>query len=92
MIGLLNLYYHWDFFSSLADSSPFVQSTNEGTIIMLLYVEHMLVTGSSSTMVSKFLVPKFKFAIKGLGDVHYFLGVEIKTIVAGLFLTLKEIC
>lgn len=79
------------FISNLADSSLFVQSTTDGIIILLLNVDDMLVRGSFAVMVVHFLdLLKSEFAIKDLGDVHYFLGVEIKATETRLLLTQKR--
>lgn len=51
----------------------------------------MLGLTSSPFMVLLFLdLLKSEFGIKDLGDVHYFLGVEIKVTVTGLFLPQKR--
>ena len=67
------------FFYSLADPSLFIFHSSLGTIILLLYVDDMLLTGSSSTLLDDFVqLLHSEFAMKDLGPIHHFLGIEIK--------------
>lgn len=90
-ISSLSFFFYFQTLSSLADSSLFVHSTTDGIIILLFYVYDMLVTSSSRDMVAHFLdLLKSEFAVKDLGDVHYFLGIEIKATETGLRQTEKR--
>lgn len=54
---------------------------------MLIYVDDIIVTGSTTTAVRKTIDSlSSKFSIKDMGSLHYFLGVQVTPTVAGLFL------
>lgn len=77
-----------DFFCSLADPSLFVRHSAQGTLILLVYVDDMLITGSSTILVHSFIQTlSHEFSIKDLGPVHHFLGIEISTTSKGLQLS-----
>ena len=76
------------FLSSQADSSLFVYHSLVGTIYLLFYVDDMVITGSNSSMVQTLITWLSKeFSMKDLGDLHYFLGVEVQANEKGLFLS-----
>lgn len=76
------------FFACLANYSLFVHKSSNGIVVLLIYVDNMLVTSSHASLVSQFLDKlKVEFAVMDLGDVDYFLGVEINTVQTGLFLS-----
>lgn len=80
------------FNSSNADSSLSVLKKGSDIVILLLYVEDMLITGNSSSLLDKFLLHlKQEFAMKDLGLVHYFLGIQVETTESGLSLPI-QIC
>ena len=75
------------FLSSRADSSLFVYHSLVGTVYLLLYVDDMVITRSNSSMVQSLITVLSKeFSMKDLGDLHYFLGVEVQANEKGLFL------
>lgn len=79
MIDLALFLTEHGFFCSLADPSLFILHSSLGTLILLLYVDDMLLTGSSSTLLDGFIeLLKSEFAMKDLGPVHHFLGIEIQ--------------
>ena len=55
---------------------------------MLVYVDDIIITGSNSLAISQ-LITAFgrEFAVKDLGDLNYFLGVEAHRDGIGLFLS-----
>jgi len=78
----------YGFFCSLADLSLFIFHSNLGTLILLLYVDDILLTGSSTTLVSFFIqLLSIKFTMKDLGHIHHFLDIEISETSAGLHLS-----
>lgn len=68
----------WGFFSTKADTSLFVRQTKNTILIIIIYVDDILVTSSSATELQKFTDKLHQmFSLKDLGEVHYFLGLEI---------------
>lgn len=62
---------------------------NGGAVMyFLVYVDDFIVTGNQSLVISQFVhTLAKKFSIKDLGDLHYFLDVEVVPINGGLFLS-----
>lgn len=59
-----------------------------GTIVLLLYVDDMLVIGSSESHVANFIrLLSSEFVMKDLGSLHHFLRVQIHPTSEGLHLT-----
>ncbi|XP_026399431.1 uncharacterized protein LOC113295295 [Papaver somniferum] len=57
--------------------SMFVYYSAKGMIVLLLYVDDILLTGNSPTMINNLIVClKKEFAMKELGDLGYFFGLE----------------
>ena len=57
-------------------------------IVVLVYVDDIVITGNSNYLISKliqFLI--FNFALKDLGNLHYFLCIEAIRTKENLFLT-----
>lgn len=75
------------FFASAADSSLFIQYDQHITFL-LVYVDDIVLTGNSPTH-CQFLVKQLssQFAIKDLGPLHYFLGLEVHRSPTSLFLS-----
>jgi hypothetical protein len=67
------------FTASKADSSLFFYSDRSFTIFVLVYVNDIIVA-STSMKYTNALIHKLslEFALKDLGDLHYFLGIEVK--------------
>ena len=58
----------YGFFCSLANPSLFIFHSNLGTLILLLYVDDILLTGSSTALISTFIqLLSSEFAMKDLG-------------------------
>ena len=68
----------WGFSSSKTDSSMFIHFGQSSTLIMLIYVDDIILTGSSSSQLSS-LIAKLNsvFALRDLGKLSYFLGIEV---------------
>ena len=68
----------WNFTNSKANTSLFVKHDVKGIIFVLIYVDDILITGPDSDMLESFIAKLSKvFALKDLGLVTYFLGVEV---------------
>lgn len=69
----------FSFVTSKCDPSLFTYSNGAHLIYALVYVDDIILTGSSPQPISD-LISKLnaKFALKQLGDLDYFLGIEVK--------------
>lgn len=62
-----------------SDFSLFFKSSSTGLLLILIYVDDILVTGDSpSDVLDVIRLLKKKFKLKHLGEVSYFLGVEVQ--------------
>jgi histone deacetylase 1/2 len=79
------------FCASKADTSLFFYNKGEVTIFMLIYVDDIVVASSSEKTVDALLHDLgLDFALKDLGDVHYFLGIEVKKVHNGIILSQEK--
>ena len=79
------------FSPSKADTSLFLFDKSGITMFVLIYVDDIIVTSSSDHAISALLRDLNKsFAIKDLGNLHYFLGMEVKKVHNGLHLTQEK--
>ncbi|KAG8504119.1 hypothetical protein CXB51_002467 [Gossypium anomalum] len=63
---------------SKSDASLFVRSFSDHTLYVLVYVDNIVITGSSSDAINCFVQWLYnKFALKDMGELHYFLGIEV---------------
>ena len=69
---------HW-FVGSKFDPSLFIYTHQKHTIYILVYVDDIIITGSSISFIQQ-LTSKLNttFSLKQLGHLDYFLGLEIK--------------
>ena len=66
------------FEQSKNDHSLFIRKQGDTVLYLLVYVDDLVITGNSVTEVEKFKVfLKNKFKIKDLGELKYFLGIEV---------------
>jgi hypothetical protein len=73
---------------SKADNSLFYFQNNEVTMFILVYVDDIIVTSSKPHAVTTLLKKLCDdFALKDLGDLHYFLGIEVKKANDGIILS-----
>ncbi|KAM2302248.1 hypothetical protein FF2_032543 [Malus domestica] len=74
------------FKSTYSDSSLFVKVVNGTVVILLLYVDDIIITGSASQAISDVIhALTQEFDIKDLGPLHYFLGIQVVHKKDGLF-------
>ena len=76
------------YMASHYDSALFLRCTNKGTILLLLYVDDMIITGDNLNSIQE-LKDFFsqQFEMKDLGHLSYFLGLEITHSTDGLYIT-----
>ena len=73
---------------SNADPSLFVAHTDSHISVLLLYVDDILLTGNSDAMLLIFITfLSEQFSKKDLGDLYYFLGIQVVCSPLGLLLT-----
>jgi hypothetical protein len=61
------------------------------TIYVLVYVDGIIVTSSSPTTIDALLADlRSEFALKDLGNLHYFLDIEVKPTTDGILLTQEK--
>ena len=66
------------FKGSKCDSSLFIYSNHDVTVYMLVYVDDIIVTGTSSTFIKQLISNLHsKFSLTQLGQLDYFLGIEV---------------
>ena len=76
------------FKSSQADPSLFVQHSNQGIVVLLLYVDDAILTESSSQLIFQVIKElTTEFEMKDLGNLYYFLGSQISHTDEGLFVS-----
>ena len=76
------------YMASHYDSILFLCHTDKGTILLLLYMDDMIITGDDLSGIQElkdFLSQQFK--MKDLGHLSYFLGLEITHSTDGLYIT-----
>ncbi|KAG8499323.1 hypothetical protein CXB51_005887 [Gossypium anomalum] len=63
---------------SKSDASLFVRLSSDHTIYVLVYVDDIVITGSSVDEINCFVqMLHNQFALKDMGELHYFLGIEV---------------
>jgi histone deacetylase 1/2 len=79
------------FIPSKADTSLFYYNKGKHTLFVLVYVDDIIVASSSQEATSALLKDLVrKFALKDLGDLHFFLGIEVKHSSNGLILSQEK--
>ena len=77
----------YGFVASKSDTSLFIYHKSNITIFMLIYVDDIIVASSSQVATDALMKDLSKeFALKDLGDLHYFLGIEVQKIDNGIVL------
>ncbi|KAL5764857.1 hypothetical protein ACOSQ2_017451 [Xanthoceras sorbifolium] len=78
----------WGFINSRSDVSLFHKTVGSHLLLLLVYVDDILITGSNSALIHKLISDlNSTFALKTLGSVNYFLGFEALRNSSGLLLT-----
>ena len=79
------------FVASITDTSLFVLRSGADTAYLLLYVDDIIVTASSSSLLQHLLDQLHSaFAMTDLGDLHFFLGIAVTRSSEGLFLSQRQ--
>lgn len=78
----------WKFTNSRADSSLFFFMNHKHVIFCLVYVDDIVVTRNDHNLLQSFIDRlNAQFALKDMGELHHFLGVEVKMNESRLHLT-----
>lgn len=81
------------FIQSVNNFSLFFKHCGSSCVILLVYVDDIVLTGSSISEVDKVkLFLKSQFLIKDLGELKFFLGIEIVETNEGLCLSQRKYC
>ena len=76
------------FLPSKSDYSLFILRTPHLTCFVLIYVDDIIVTCSNSSAITSFISQLgTEFAVKDLGPLNFFLGVEVLPVSGGLLLS-----
>ncbi len=79
------------FKSSKSDTSLFFYSKGDVTMLMLVYVDDIIIASSSHDATNALLKSlNQEFALKDLGELHYFLVIEVKKVNDGIILTQEK--
>ena len=77
----------YGFTCSRPDPSLFVFKRDSCIMYILVYVDDLILTGNNAHVLASFIARlNNKFAIKDLGELNYFLGLEVTYTSGGLFL------
>ena len=75
------------FATSKSDSSLFIRKGRLGPVSILLYVDDLVITGADLGEIDRVkLQLAASFNMKYLGDLHYFLGIEVIRTLKGILL------
>lgn len=78
----------WHFQHSKSDNSLFYKWINGHVILVLVYVDDIILTGSNSYLIQQVIQDMHQtFALKDLGDLNYFMGIEVVKSANGLYLS-----
>ncbi|KAL8141205.1 hypothetical protein V2J09_007226 [Rumex salicifolius] len=79
------------FVNSIADAFLFIHKTSAHVLFLLVYVDDIIITGSSSESVQHLIQNlSNRFSLKDTGNLSYFLGVEVQPHPRGLFLSQRK--
>jgi histone deacetylase 1/2 len=79
------------FKASKADTSLFYYQKGSVVVFVLIYVDDIIVASSTQEATTRLLQDLRKeFALKDLGKLHYFLGIEVKKINDGILLSQEK--
>ncbi|KAH9803317.1 reverse transcriptase Ty1/copia-type domain-containing protein [Citrus sinensis] len=72
----------------VSDSSLFIFNNKSILILILIYVDDVIITGNNEKEIQSIINNlSSKFALKDLGNLHYFLGIEVQQFTHDIFLS-----
>ena len=82
----------WGFENSKSDTSLLIFNSNGKTIYLLVYVDDILFMGNDELLLNKLTSDLNKdFALKNLGQIHYFMVIDAYGDATGLYLTQSRV-
>jgi hypothetical protein len=79
------------FTASSSDVSLFVYKEGESLAYLLLYVDDIILTASSTDLLQRFItLLHSEFAMTDLGDLHHFLNISVTRSSDGIFLSQRQ--
>ncbi|WVZ70460.1 hypothetical protein U9M48_019129 [Paspalum notatum var. saurae] len=82
---------HIGFREAKSDTSLFVFHRGTDTVYLLLYVDDIFLTASSPGLLRHTIAAlQHEFAMKDMGELHYFLGMEVQRCNGGLLLSQRQ--
>ena len=82
---------NYGFKVSHSDNSLFTKHKGNETIVVLVYVDDIIVTGNNQSKIDEVKrALREKFEIKDFGRLKYFLGIEIAHSIKGLFISQRK--
>jgi len=76
------------FVATRSDSSLFVLRRGSNTAYLLLYVDDMVLSASSEALLQDIVTRlRSEFAVKDMGPLHYFPGIDVQRRDNGFFLS-----
>ena len=81
----------YGFQHSTSDHSVFVCHSSNGTIVLIVYVDNIIISGSDSVGIADLKTYLSKhFHTTDLGALRYFLGIEVACSSQGIFLSQRK--
>ena len=75
---------------SKVDPSLYVKKMNDCIVVILIYVDDLIIGGDSMVEISKLKKNlEMQFHMKDLGELKYFLGIEIIRSESGIYMLQK---
>ncbi|KAG8487951.1 hypothetical protein CXB51_018012 [Gossypium anomalum] len=79
------------FHASKADPSLFIRTSSDSQLLLMAYVDDIVITGSSDVAIDDVVRQLHnKFALKDMGRLNFFLGIEVRTTPQGLYLSQRK--
>ena len=89
--GTFRISERFAFKMSKADPSLYVKKTNDCIIVILIYVDDLIIGGDSMDEISNLKKNlEMKFQMKDLGELRYFLGIEMIRSESGIYMLQKQ--
>lgn len=74
-----------------ADHSLYVQESDAGIVVITIYVDDLIIVGDSVTKIDQVKgLLKQEFEMKDLGELRYFLGIEVIRTPKGIWLSQRQ--